>query len=123
MQFRFLHKTATLFLLILTSLLSNAQQVIIQQENFNASASGWTFTNFDVHDWKWYIDQGDATSGGLRMKLPSTNNFFASPSLFLQAGKTYTCSFKARMVTGLTSRRIHAAYNTVPNRAGSTLFY
>ena len=111
------------FLLILTLIKAEGQNIPVLNSNFDTNAAGWTFSNLNTHDWKWYADQGEGGTGGLRMKIPSTNNFFASPSVSLQAGQTYTVSFKGRMAQGSTNRKIKIAFNSSPTIAGSTNFY
>lgn len=98
------------------------QQVILLQDDFNDNASGWIFSNNNPHDWRWYNDQGNNDTGGLRMKLPFSDASFASPSVYLEAGKTYSCSYKARVIKGTNSRKIIAAFNTTPNTTGATVF-
>jgi Bacterial Ig domain/Carbohydrate binding domain len=113
----------TFGLFLLSFLQGFSQQVIKYQENFNAGATGWKFRNVSPHDWKWYLTEGEAASGGLRMKLPNDSNYIASPKVNLSAGKTYTVSFKARMTQGLSTRKVSVAYNTSQYRTGATNFY
>jgi Bacterial Ig domain len=115
--------TFTITLFFLSVITSFSQQVIVYQENFNVAPTGWKFRNVSPHDWKWYATEGEAGSGGLRMKLPDDSNYVATPKVRLTAGKTYTASFKSRMVQGLTTRKVNLGINNNPYRTGATFFY
>ncbi len=113
----------TLLFILLSFFESYAQQIIVYSENFNTAAPAWKFRNVSPHDWKWYINEGDAGTGGLRMKLPNDSNYIASPAIRLTAGKTYTASFKTRMAQGQATRKVNLGFNTRPFRSGTTFFY
>lgn len=102
---------------------AKSQQVIVFQDNLDNDASGWTFPKTGPHDWKWYGNVGVDNSGGIRMKLPRDDDFFASPAVSLEAEKTYSIVFKSKIPKGSTPRTLSGAYNTVPDKTGSTLFF
>jgi Bacterial Ig domain/Carbohydrate binding domain len=113
----------TFILFITAFLVGFSQQVIVYQENFNVTPTGWKFRNVSPHDWRWYATEGEALSGGLKMKLPNDSNYIVSPKIRLVAGKTYTVSFKSRVTQGTTSRKVNVGYSLSPYRSSATFFY
>jgi Bacterial Ig domain len=96
-------------------------------ESFTAGLNGWRVNappnTVSPHDWKWYSNVGLDSLGGLRMKIPGDSNFVASPGINLVAGKTYTVSFKARVITGTTNRLVSVGLNTVRSLQGTSVFF
>jgi hypothetical protein len=96
-------------------------------ESFTIGLNNWRVNrppnSVSPHDWKWYNNVGTNSIGGLRMKHPSDSNYVASPAMALQAGKTYTVSFKTRMEQGTTDRLISVGVNSVRSLVGVTNFF
>jgi hypothetical protein len=95
--------------------LKSTSQVILS-ENFGGGLNGWRVNGapspYSPHDWKWYATEGIEGSGGLRMKFHSDSNYIASPSVFLQAGKNYTVSFRTNVSQGSSTRVIKMGINS-----------
>jgi Bacterial Ig domain len=119
--------------LLLMQLITQAQTLTPPfQENFNnvvTTTNGWYVPiPSGSHDFRWYANAGDTlangdTTGGLRMKLNTPNNYVASPGINLIAGKTYTAIFKERVQSSPTGRRMKIGYNTARSLTGATFFY
>lgn len=92
-------------------------------ESFTTGLNGWRVNNVSTHDWKWYNNVGTNLDGGLRTKIPDDSNYVASPAITLQAGKTYTVSFKARMNQGSTDRLITVGINRGRYLGGTNVFF
>jgi Bacterial Ig domain len=96
-------------------------------ESFTAGLNNWRVNGspnpVSPHDWKWYNNVGTNTDGGLRMKHPADSNYVASPAIILQAGKTYTVSFKARMDQGTTDRLVKVGINNGRFLGGTSVFF
>jgi hypothetical protein len=96
-------------------------------ESFTTGLNNWRVNSppnyVSPHDWKWYNNVGTNSDGGLRMKHPSDSNYVASPAIELQAGKTYTVSFKTRMDQGSTDRLISVGLNSVRSLVGVSNFF
>jgi hypothetical protein len=113
-----------LFLFLLYfSIKSHSQQVILFQDSLGVAPTGWKFRNASPHDWKWYSNVGVNNGGGLRMKLPNDSNYIATPLIALQAGKTYTCSFKSHVSQGTNSRRVKVGFNSRQFLGGTNFFF
>jgi Bacterial Ig domain len=114
-------------IILLTSLFlsiqSFSQQIIVFQDTLGVNPVGWKFRNSSPHDWKWYANEGVNNGGGLRMKLPNDSNYIATPLIALQAGKTYTASFKSRMDQGTTTRKVKLGFNTRQFLGGTSFFH
>jgi hypothetical protein len=110
------------FLGLFYSVYSRAQ--VILSENFETGLNGWRVNappNYvSPHDWKWYADAGTNNGGGLRMKYYSDSNYIASPGVALQAGKTYTISFKTRVPKGSSTRSFTMGWNSHRSPSGQT---
>ncbi len=106
----------------LQNLLHAQINVLPYYEPFNSSLNGWFSKGTGAHDFKWYANEGLSGAGGLRSKLPGDSNYFATPAIYLQAGKTYTYSFKMRQATSDQARRMVFSFNTNRTRIGATTF-
>jgi hypothetical protein len=103
-------------LLIVLLSCSYAHAQLIHSQDFNIGLNGWRVNGppnpVSPHDWKWYATEGVDATGGLRMKFQSDSNYIASPAIYLQAGKTYTISFKTKMIIGSNTRTFNLGVNT-----------
>jgi hypothetical protein len=102
-------------------------QIIIHKQSFNKGLGAWPVNSppnyVSPHDWRWYNNTGEASNpdslGGLRSKHPSDSSYVASPAILLEAGKTYTVSFKTRMDQGSTDRLLTVGTNTRRSLVGT----
>ena len=112
--------TLLTFVAIITLCFSLPFVSSIFEEDFDTDASGWTLSNLSGgNSWRWYADQGEGATGGIRSKFLVAGNHVISPLMSLTAGTDYTLIYSAKKKTSSSGRTINASFDTAPTVSGS----